>query len=93
MPATPHNNTRLTHGDFLKIAVPFIVSTVTQPLLGAVDTAVIGHLGAAELIVMADKALYAAKAAGRNQVMVAGGMPVRVNRRGAKALQDRLAAA
>ena len=50
MPATPHNNTRLTHGDFLKIAVPFIVSTVTQPLLGAVDTAVIGHLGAAELI-------------------------------------------
>ena len=50
MPATPHNHTRLTHGDFLKIAVPFIVSTVTQPLLGAVDTAVIGHLGAAELI-------------------------------------------
>jgi multidrug resistance protein, MATE family len=50
MPAALHNNTRLTHGDFLKIAVPFIVSTVTQPLLGAVDTAVIGHLGAAELI-------------------------------------------
>ena len=50
MPAAPHNNTRLTHGDFLKIAIPFIASTVTQPLLGAVDTAVIGHLGAAELI-------------------------------------------
>jgi multidrug resistance protein, MATE family len=41
---------RLRHTDYLKIAIPFIVSTVTQPLLGAVDTAVIGHLGAAELI-------------------------------------------
>ncbi len=29
---------------------PFIISTVTQPLLGAVDTAVIGQLGIAELI-------------------------------------------
>lgn len=40
----------LTHKDYLKIAFPFIVSTVTQPLLGAVDTAVIGRLGVAELI-------------------------------------------
>lgn len=40
----------LTHKDYLKIAFPFIVSTVTQPLLGAVDTAVIGKLGVAELI-------------------------------------------
>jgi MATE family multidrug resistance protein len=40
----------LTHKDYLKIAFPFIVSTVTQPLLGAVDTAVIGQLGVAELI-------------------------------------------
>ncbi|CAE6948968.1 MatE [Vibrio sp. B1FLJ16] len=40
----------LTHKDYFKIAFPFIVSTVTQPLLGAVDTAVIGQLGVAELI-------------------------------------------
>ncbi|MDW6094391.1 MATE family efflux transporter [Vibrio rhizosphaerae] len=42
--------TVLTHKDYLKIAIPFIVSTVTQPLLGAVDTAVIGQLGSAALI-------------------------------------------
>ncbi|MEZ9654598.1 MATE family efflux transporter [Vibrio splendidus] len=41
---------KLTHKDYSKIAFPFIVSTVTQPLLGAVDTAVIGQLGVAELI-------------------------------------------
>ncbi|WP_261885756.1 MATE family efflux transporter [Vibrio pomeroyi] len=41
---------KLTHQDYFKIAFPFIVSTVTQPLLGAVDTAVIGKLGVAELI-------------------------------------------
>ncbi|NLS12139.1 MATE family efflux transporter [Vibrio sp. SM6] len=40
----------LTHKDYFTIAFPFIVSTVTQPLLGAVDTAVIGKLGVAELI-------------------------------------------
>ncbi len=40
----------LTHKDYFKIAFPFIISTVTQPLLGAVDTAVIGKLGIAELI-------------------------------------------
>ncbi|MUK42829.1 MATE family efflux transporter [Aliivibrio fischeri] len=40
----------LTHRDYFKIAFPFIISTVTQPLLGAVDTAVIGKLGIAELI-------------------------------------------
>lgn len=40
----------ITHKDYLKIAFPFIISTVTQPLLGAVDTALIGQLGIAELI-------------------------------------------
>lgn len=40
----------LTNKDYYKIAIPFIISTVTQPLLGAVDTAVIGRLGVAELI-------------------------------------------
>ncbi|MFA0085306.1 MATE family efflux transporter [Vibrio sp. 10N.261.51.F12] len=40
----------ISHKDYYKIALPFVVSTVTQPLLGAVDTAVIGQLGMAELI-------------------------------------------
>ncbi len=41
----------ITRKDYLKIRfLPFIISTVTQPLLGAVDTAVIGQLGIAELI-------------------------------------------
>ena len=42
--------TPLSHKEYLKIALPFIASTVTQPLLGAVDTAVVGQLGGAELI-------------------------------------------
>lgn len=50
MTTAPPDVARLTHADYLRIAIPFIVSTVTQPLLGAVDTAVIGHLGKAELI-------------------------------------------
>ncbi len=40
----------ITHKDYSKVAFPFIISTVTQPLLGAVDTAVIGHMGISELI-------------------------------------------
>ncbi len=35
----------LSHKEFLMIAIPFILSTMTQPLLGAVDTAVMGRLG------------------------------------------------
>ena len=38
------NSKSLTHRQYFAIALPFIVSTVTQPLLGAVDTAVVGHL-------------------------------------------------
>ena len=34
----------ITHKKFLAIAIPFTVSTITQPLLGAVDTAVVGRL-------------------------------------------------
>ncbi|WP_339388789.1 MATE family efflux transporter [Vibrio caribbeanicus] len=41
---------KLTHKEYLKIAIPFVVSTVTQPLLGAVDTAVIGRLCVTELL-------------------------------------------
>lgn len=37
--------TEVTHGRVLRIAVPIVLSNVTVPLLGAVDTAVIGQLG------------------------------------------------
>lgn len=40
----------LTHKSYLLIALPFMLSTVTQPLLGAVDTAVIGRIGDAAAI-------------------------------------------
>ena len=40
----------LGHRDVLLIAVPIILSNVTTPLIGFVDTAVIGHLGVAHLI-------------------------------------------
>ncbi|MFP3921473.1 MAG: MATE family efflux transporter [Dichotomicrobium sp.] len=42
--------TRLRHRDVLAIALPMIFSNVTTPLIGAVDTAVIGQLGMAHLI-------------------------------------------
>jgi len=42
--------TRLRHRDVLAIALPMIFSNVTTPLIGAVDTAVIGQLGSAPLI-------------------------------------------
>lgn len=38
---------QLTHRRILTIAVPIVLSNATVPLLGAVDTAVIGHLGLA----------------------------------------------
>lgn len=34
----------MRYKEYLSIAIPFVISTVTQPLLGAVDTAVIGRL-------------------------------------------------
>ncbi|MDP3197636.1 MATE family efflux transporter [Tabrizicola sp.] len=37
--------TEITHGRLLRIAGPIVLSNVTVPLLGAVDTAVIGQLG------------------------------------------------
>lgn len=36
---------RLKNDEYLAVALPFILSTITQPLLGAVDTAIVGHLG------------------------------------------------
>lgn len=40
----------LSHRAVLAIAVPIVLSNATVPLVGAVDTAVVGQLGAAELI-------------------------------------------
>lgn len=38
------NKLELTHKQYLAIAVPFILSTVTQPILGAVGIAIVGKL-------------------------------------------------
>ena len=35
---------QLTYQDYLKITIPFMLSTATQPILGAVNTAVMGHM-------------------------------------------------
>lgn len=40
----------LSHREYLAVTLPFMLSTVTQPLLGAVDTAVIGMMGEAAAI-------------------------------------------
>lgn len=40
----------LSHKAYVKMAVPFMLATVTQPLLGAVDTAVVGKLESAIFI-------------------------------------------
>ena len=45
---------RLTYKEYLKVTVPFMISTVTQPLLGAVNTAIMGHM---------DNAMYIAAVA------------------------------
>lgn len=34
----------MNHRSYLTLAIPLIISTITTPLLGAVDTAVVGHL-------------------------------------------------
>ena len=36
-----------TDRDILKIALPAIVTNITVPLLGLVDTAIVGHMGSA----------------------------------------------
>lgn len=44
------NKQTSTNREILKIAVPSIISNITVPLLGLVDTAIVGHLGAAAYI-------------------------------------------
>ena len=39
-----NNNNNITHKMFLSLMIPFILSTITQPLLGAADIAVVGKL-------------------------------------------------
>ena len=38
------NNSNITHKIFLSLMIPFILSTITQPLLGVADIAVVGKL-------------------------------------------------
>ena len=38
---------QLTYKEYLKVTTPFMLSTATQPLLGAVNTAVMGHMSEA----------------------------------------------
>jgi MATE family multidrug resistance protein len=45
MAETPASPAPLTHARVLKIALPVVISNATIPLLGVVDTAVVGQLG------------------------------------------------
>lgn len=38
------SNLQYQFKDYLKLVIPFILSTITTPLLGVVDTALVGHL-------------------------------------------------
>ena len=42
--------TKLTHRRFVAVAAPIIFANITVPIVGLVDTAVIGHLGSAVMI-------------------------------------------
>ena len=48
--APPDPRPRLTHADVLKIALPITLSNATVPLIGFVDTAVVGQLGEPHLM-------------------------------------------
>lgn len=45
--ATGAGRAALTHGRVLKIAIPIVISNATVPILGAVDTGVVGQMGEA----------------------------------------------
>ncbi|WP_444667242.1 MATE family efflux transporter [Cereibacter changlensis] len=44
---TPPGRTEITHARVLRMALPIVLSNATVPLLGAVDTAVVGQMGLA----------------------------------------------
>ncbi|MDH5358028.1 MAG: MATE family efflux transporter [Gammaproteobacteria bacterium] len=46
----PKQQNSLTHSDILHIAVPMIMANISTPLLGMVDTAVVGHLESAHYL-------------------------------------------
>ena len=46
----PAQQVSVTHNDILHIAVPMIMANISTPLLGMVDTAVVGHLEAAHYL-------------------------------------------
>lgn len=50
MSAHPDPQEPITHGRVVRIAVPILLANVTVPLLGAVDTGVVGQIPAAEPI-------------------------------------------
>ncbi|MGV6849588.1 MAG: MATE family efflux transporter [Marinibacterium sp.] len=47
MTAAPGSSGAITHARVLRIAVPIVLSNVTVPILGAVDTGVVGQMGLA----------------------------------------------
>ena len=47
MDSHPQARGPVTHGRVLKIALPIVISNATVPLLGIVDTGVVGQMGAA----------------------------------------------
>ena len=42
-----HNSSTLTHKRVLSVAIPIVLANATIPILGAVDTAVVGQMGLA----------------------------------------------
>ncbi len=46
----PVNSQKITHRTVLNLAGPMVISNITTPILGLVDTGVVGHLGDASYI-------------------------------------------
>lgn len=40
----------LTHRKYLAVTLPFVISSIAVPVIGAVDTAVVGRLGSPDYI-------------------------------------------
>lgn len=47
VPAAGAGSAEITHARVLKIAIPIVLANITVPILGAVDTAVVGQMGLA----------------------------------------------
>lgn len=44
MTTSSNSNKQYHFKNYLALVIPFIISTITTPLLGVVDTALVGHL-------------------------------------------------